>query len=94
MYRVVKRFEDLQDGRRVYEVGDVYPRPGMKVTDGRLEELSSNRNRRGVAVIAEDSPEEASPVAEERVEDVDTGVSPPKTEKAEGRPRKGQGKNA
>lgn len=94
MYRVVKRFEDLQDGRRVYEVGSVYPRPGMEVTKERLEELSSNRNRRGVAVIAEDSPEEASPVAEERVEDVDAGVSPPKTAKAKGRPRKGQGKNA
>ena len=94
MYRVVKRFVDLRDAGRVYEVGDKYPRTGVEVSMERLEELSSSRNRRGVVLIVNDSPEEASPVATEAIEEAKTDVDPPTTTEAKRRPRRGQRKNA
>lgn len=51
MYKVIKYFTDLQDNRHPYNVGDTFPRDGMKVTEKRLNELSSNKNKRGVALI-------------------------------------------
>lgn len=94
MYRVVRRFTDLQDGGRPYEVGSRYPRTGVKVTKERLEELSSDRNRRGVALIINETPEKASPEAEKGIGEAETGVNPPKTSEAKEKPRKGQRKNA
>jgi len=52
-YVVVKSFKDLQDGQRIYRVGDEYPRKGYKPTKKRVEELSTNRNLRGEPLIAE-----------------------------------------
>ena len=55
MYIAIERFADLMDGKRLYEAGDVYPRPGLNVTPERLAELagSDNRMRRPVIVDAE-----------------------------------------
>ena len=52
MYKVIKYFTDLHDNNYPYNVGDVFPRDGVTVTAGRLEELSGSDNRRGVPLIA------------------------------------------
>lgn len=51
MYRVIKRFADLEDKKHVYCVGDEYPRSGQKTTEKRLKELLSDSNKIGVPLI-------------------------------------------
>lgn len=62
MYKVIKYFTDLQDNNYKYHVGDEFPHKGTEVSEARLEELSSDKNRRHVPVIekveAPASPEE------------------------------------
>ena len=53
MWRVIARFNDLQDGLNRYEVGDTYPRAGYEPTPERIEELSGTNNRLGVPIIEE-----------------------------------------
>lgn len=53
MYKVIKKFTDLQDNRFLYNEGDTYPRKGFKVPLERLEELSTSSNRRGEPLIKE-----------------------------------------
>lgn len=50
-YKVVKAFTDLKDGNRRYEVGDTYPRNGIRVRQARIEELLG-ANEDSVAYIA------------------------------------------
>lgn len=50
-YVTIKFFTDLQDNNHVYNVGDPYPRDGVVVSPKRIEELSTNKNRRGVPLI-------------------------------------------
>lgn len=45
MFRVIENFCDKQDNYWVYGRGDEFPRPGLEVTDERLKELSSDKNR-------------------------------------------------
>ena len=52
-YRVLKHFIDLQDGNHSYDVGDTFPRDGIKVLASRYKELASNKNRRGEPLIEE-----------------------------------------
>lgn len=47
-YEVIRRFKDLQDNNRVYEVGEEYK---GKKTKSRIEELSSSRNKIGEPLI-------------------------------------------
>lgn len=54
MYKVIVKFTDLQDGNRAYNVGDIFPRVGLKVTDERIAELASDKNRRGLPLIKEE----------------------------------------
>ena len=84
MYTVLKAFIDAQDDNHVYNVGDIYPRRGLEVTDDRLEELSTKKNSCGVVLISL----EASGVASSRAEEVNAGVSPSKTTEAKKKPRK------
>lgn len=78
MYKVVKLFTDLKDNSYKYEVGDTYPREGLKVSDERLKELSGSNNRQGTPLIKliedakpqETTPEAAPPVVEEEVKPV------------------------
>lgn len=51
--KVIVRFCDLQDGNHVYQPGDEYPRAGLQVDAERLEELSSDKNRRKTPLIKE-----------------------------------------
>lgn len=51
MYRVIKFFTDLQDNSFPYKVGDAFPRDGVSVSQARLDELSSNKNRRKMPLI-------------------------------------------
>lgn len=51
MYRVIKFFTDLQDNNHAYKVGDVFPHDGMKVSEIRLKELSTDANRRHMPLI-------------------------------------------
>ena len=51
IYRALIRFCDRQDNMFMYEAGEVYPRPGMSVSDGRLAELAGSDNRMGYPLI-------------------------------------------
>ena len=51
MYRVIEYFEDLQDNRQPYNVGDVFPKGDKKVTEQRLNELATDKNRRRIPLI-------------------------------------------
>lgn len=50
-YITVSRFADLQDGKRIYEAGEEYPRPGLSVSAARLSELAGSDNRMGYPLI-------------------------------------------
>lgn len=52
-YIVLMRFADIQDGNRVYEAGDTYPRPGFDVSPERLAELAGSDNRMGEPLIVD-----------------------------------------
>lgn len=66
MFKVVKRFYDLKDNNHAYSVGDVFPRPKAKVSEKRIAELSSNKNKMGVPLIVE-IPEKPSKKATKKV---------------------------
>lgn len=51
MYKVLIGFADLQDKEHVYKTGDTFPRLGLNVSDERLKELSTARNRLGKPLI-------------------------------------------
>lgn len=51
MYRVIRFFTDLHDGDHPYNVGDPFPRQGVKVTEERLAELSGSSNKQGTPLI-------------------------------------------
>lgn len=65
MYKVIKFFTDLQDNGYKYNVGDTFPRVGLKVTKARLTELSTDKNRRGIPLIKqiEEKPADATKAA-------------------------------
>lgn len=63
MYKVIKFFTDLQDNSYAYHEGDIFPREGLDVTQKRLKELSSDKNKRGIPLI-EEVKEEVIPFAE------------------------------
>ena len=89
MFRVVVAFADMQDDGHIYNVGDEYPRAGININKKRLEELSSDRNRRGVALIVDENPKEGLSEAEEDTVGTKAGVSPSKTPEAKKKARKG-----
>lgn len=51
MYTVLVRFADLQDNGYVYNAGDTYPHKGLKPTADRINELASDKNKRGLPLI-------------------------------------------
>lgn len=72
-YTVIEYFEDLQDNRYAYHVGDVFPREGVVVSAKRLEELSTNKNKRKrplIAVVDEpkETPTEVAPIEDSKEE--------------------------
>lgn len=61
MYKVIKTFTDLQDNDFRYDAGDIFPRKGLKVSDERLEELSTTKNRRHIPLIEKIEEEKPEP---------------------------------
>lgn len=53
MYKVIKKFIDLQDNKHLYRVGDEFPRLGYKPSLSRIKELSSNNNLQKTQLIKE-----------------------------------------
>lgn len=59
MYKVVKGFYDLEDSKKTktgtiyhaYEVGDVYPRKGLKPSKARIDELLGSDNKQNTPLI-------------------------------------------
>ena len=51
MYKAISYFKDMKDNMHSYNPGDTFPRDGLMVSEKRLEELSTNKNRRGKPVI-------------------------------------------
>lgn len=51
MYKVIRYFTDLQDDDYIYREGDTYPRKGLKPTADRINELASDKNKRGLPLI-------------------------------------------
>ena len=50
-YRALVFFTDLQDNNHPYNVGDIYPREGLIVSDNRINELLGSKNKRQRPVI-------------------------------------------
>lgn len=51
MYKVICYFTDLHDNNYPYSVGDIFPRHGLEVTEGRLQELAGSDNKQGKPLI-------------------------------------------
>ncbi len=59
-YVVVQDFKDLRDKNKIYNKGDRYPKPANKtISDERLEELLTDKNKQGRPVIEELKEEQA-----------------------------------
>lgn len=54
-YKVIHFFTDLQDFNHAYRVGDDFPRTGARVSDARIAELASSKNKQGKPLIALDN---------------------------------------
>ena len=100
MYKAISYFKDMKDNMHPYNPGDTFPRDGLKVDAKRLEELSTDKNRRGKPVIelvkekkkAEEKPEvKEEPIEEAVVEE--PIVEEPIVEEAKPKKR-GKKKNA
>lgn len=64
-YRVIKSFTDMQDNGYMYHVGDLFPRMGFNVSAERIEELSTDKNRRRTPLIEAVAVEKPKPEKEE-----------------------------
>ena len=51
MYKVIAHFKDLQDNNYEYNPGDTFPRTGYEASEERIDELSTDKNRRHKPVI-------------------------------------------
>lgn len=51
MYKVIKHFIDLHDNDHSYNVGDNFPREGVKVEKTRIQELAGSDNKQGTPLI-------------------------------------------
>lgn len=53
MLKVIKSFTDNQDKGHLYNVGDLFPRDGLEVSQERINQLSTSNNLQGVPLIKE-----------------------------------------
>lgn len=53
MYKVIESFADLHDNDHVYNVGDVFPRDGVEVSEDRIRELATAANKLHMPLIAQ-----------------------------------------
>lgn len=70
MFKVVKKFYDLKDNNHAYYEGDIYPHNKAKVSEKRIDELSSNKNKMGVPLI-EEIPEKPKKATKKAVEETE-----------------------
>jgi hypothetical protein len=89
MFKVIKSFADAQDNGHIYNVGDTFPRPGMKVDDDRIKWLSSTSKERMTAYIAEEAPKRGPSEAKEDTQEPEAASKPSSRSEAKRRPRKG-----
>lgn len=71
MYKVIKFFTDLQDNDHPYNVGDIFPREGVTVTEGRIAELAGSENKQGqplIEEVKEAAPKKAAPKKAKKAE--------------------------
>ena len=59
-YVVLKNFADLQDNKHLYRTGDLFPRDGVDVSEERVAELASSRNKSRKALISKVETTDAS----------------------------------
>ena len=71
MFKALVRFADLQDGNRIYEAGDTFPRLGLEVSPERIAELAGSDNRMGYPLI-----EAVEVPSETHNAEVDKDISP------------------
>ena len=98
MYIAVTRFADMQDANRIYEAGETYPRPGLDVTQERIDELAGSDNLAGYPLIAEVVEDcESCMIAPETPAEADSakdeGIPAEQEKPSEKRPRKRVRKN-
>lgn len=65
-YIVTKNILDSKDNNRLYETGETYPRPDLKVTDSRIKELLD----KGV-IVSDGTLEEAKPKRRKKTEETE-----------------------
>ena len=64
-YVVLKDFADLQDNKHFYRTGDSFPRAGAEVSEERVAELASVKNKCGEVLIKAVEKAEISPKNDE-----------------------------
>lgn len=84
-YIVIERFADLQDGKRIYEPGESYPRLGLVVTRERIAYLAGSDNRIGYPLIKPEMPAEAP----DKIGEESTAPKAKPAKKAARSPKKG-----
>jgi hypothetical protein len=82
-YKVLKSFVDLQDNNYRYRVGDTFPHANKTVSEERLAELASGKNKLRqplikavVEKIVEPEPIEVEPAESEPIETVEVADVP------------------
>jgi hypothetical protein len=84
-YLVIKSFTDMQDNNHKYLAGDIFPREGFSVSDERLEELSTDKNRRKEPMIKKvvENPMPKPIPADEVIEEKEVVEKKPRKKKAD-----------
>ncbi|WP_436966127.1 hypothetical protein [Staphylococcus shinii] len=53
-YEVLHKFIDLEDKNKIYNAGDIFPKPAnKKVSHNRILDLTTSDNKRGKVLIKE-----------------------------------------
>lgn len=60
-YEVIANFHDLEDGKRLYEKGNSYPREGLKPTKDRVKYIESRGFIKYVEEKEPENPDEVFP---------------------------------
>lgn len=79
-YVALERFADLQDDKRIYDVGEIYPRVGLNVSEDRLVALSTSQNGANRPLIKKVSIEEAKVVKSDAQDVTEANVEKVKEE--------------
>ena len=90
MYKVIHYFTDLHDKNHPYNVGDIFPREGVTVSEERLAELAGEDNKQGKPLIEQVAGESDHLGTDEKGENDGNGTEPekPEDEKADAEPEK------